>query len=308
MMKIYVDGSKRAAVSRMFPIWKSMGHDVVDNPRDANVQLSVVKIKNKSGLPTVLRLDGVYYDLDSNYKQMNHDISISHSIADAIVYQSHFSMAMCQKYLSQKTAKYFSVIHNGVEPWENFKTHVGFNIISCSKWRRHKRLPEMLSVFKLFRYYYPNSGLHIIGPMKKGASVIEAPNVFYHGQKTEDEIRKIYETGDIYLHLSKKDSCPSSVVEAISSGIPVVTTDSCGGATEMCNMSINCFVIKGDGVSVDPDYIYRDPYNKLPIGVEANIVADMIKIIKNKLRTFLPQSLHITTTAKKYIQIMEKLI
>lgn len=306
-MKIYIDGSKRAAVSRMFPCWEKAGHIVVDNPRDANVQLSVVKIKNH-GLPTVLRLDGIYYDLDSNYKSMNKDISISHATADAIAYQSNFSMTMCQKYLAQKKAKYFDVIHNGVESWEQFSQHEGINIVSCSKWRRHKRLPEIIYLFKQFEYLYPNSKLHIIGPMKKGGVEIKAPNVIYYGQLNELDIKKIYETADIYLHLAKKDPCPSSVVEAISAGIPVVTTDATGGATEMTNISINCFIATGDDISTGPDYIYRDSYNKISSEVVTRLLDHMVKIIQKKLRTVLPESLHIQNTAKKYIQLMEKII
>jgi len=307
-MKIYIDGSKRAAVSRMFPIWKEMGHEVVDNPKDADVQLSVVKIRNKSGLPTVLRLDGIYYDLGANYKRMNYDISISHSIADAVVYQSRFSCKMCTKYLSPRKTDIFDIIYNGVENWENFKPHVGFNIVSCSKWRRHKRLPEMIDIFKRYKTFYPNSGLHILGPMKKGAYEIEAPGVFYYGQVSETEIRKIYETADIYLHLSKKDSCPSSVVEAISAGIPVVTTDACGGATEMCILADGCHIANGDTISLNPDYIYRDPYNVIPESTTNQIVYQMVDIIKHKIRTHLPSELNIETTAKKYIQLMEKLL
>ncbi len=307
-MKIFVDGSKRAAVSRMFPVWKSMGHIVVDNPKLADVQLSVIKISNCSGLPTVLRLDGIYYDKAENYNARNSAISISHSTADAVVYQSNPSKKMCEKYLTKRTTKIFDVIYNGVDPnnWNNFEQHEGINIVSCAKWRRHKRLPETIEVFDEFLKVYPGAKLYILGPMKKGAKVIERKNVIYYNPDSKvgfGEIREVYKTCDMYLHLSKKDSCPSSVTEAIAAGMPVITTNACGGATEMCELTEGCIVVSGESESLEPDYIYKDPYNKITDDVKQQILNGMINIVKNKIRVVLPEVLTIEHISKKYIDI-----
>ncbi|KKK52114.1 hypothetical protein LCGC14_3108160, partial [marine sediment metagenome] len=168
-MKIFVDGSKRAAVSRMFSVWKKMGHDVVDTSKEADVQLSVIKINVKSGLPVVLRLDGIYYDKAENYNARNSDISRSHSMADAVVYQSKFSKVMCEKYLSKRKTKIYDIVYNGVDSsrWSNPREHDGINVVSCAKWRRWKRLRETIEIFIEFLKHYPESKLHIVGPMKR---------------------------------------------------------------------------------------------------------------------------------------------
>ena len=142
-----------------------MGHNVVENYKEANVQLSVIKINNY-GLPTVLRLDGIYYDKADNYKQRNSEISKSHKNANAIIYQSLFSKKMCEKYLAKRLTKVFDVIHNGIEVWPQMEEHNDINIVSCAKWRRPKRIPELISIFKRFQLYYPNSKLHILPAMK----------------------------------------------------------------------------------------------------------------------------------------------
>lgn len=308
-MKIFVDGSKRAAVSRMFPIWKNLGHDVISNSRKADVQLSVVRIKN-SHPNIVLRIDGVYYDKDTNYNQRNLQISKAHTIAKGVIYQSYLSSSMCDKYLDNRKTDIFDIIYNGIDKysWNKPLEHNNINIICCAKWRRHKRLPETIDLFKEFLNYYPDSLLHIIGPMRVGAKKIQFKNVIYHGQLNFDQMIKIYQTGDISLHLSKKDSCPSSVVEAIAAGIPVVTTNACGGSTEMCNLTEGCIVVPGEDESINPDYIYKDPYNEIPKIVRKRLLKSIIKIAKEKRRVILPEQLTIKHVAKKYINIMEKVI
>jgi glycosyltransferase involved in cell wall biosynthesis len=268
--------------------------------------LSVVRIRVKNGLPTVLRLDGVYYDKAENYKKKNAEISSSHAIADGIVYQSFLSKRMCEKYLESRKAKFFDVIYNGVEKWNNFKEHDGINVISCSKWRRHKRLPEIVEIFKEFSKRCPNSKLHILGPMKRGATEIPCKNAVYYGKVDTERIKEIYQTGDVYLHLSKRDSCPSSVIEAISSRIPVITTSVCGGAAEICDFTAGCFVVYGELNSLEPDYIYQDPFNEISSTIMGKIVEFMTFVVRNRVRSLLPTELTIDHTAEKYILILMK--
>lgn len=307
-MKIFIDGSTRKAVNRMFPVWESMGHSIIQNISDADVRLAIVKIEIKSKIPTILRLDGVYYDLDDNYKKLNTEISRSHKIANGLVYQSYLSKRMCEKYLAKRNTEIVDIIPNGIDDWNSFEKHEGINVVSCSKWRRPKRLEEIIEVFKIFNFKYPNAKLHILGPMRRGSKDIKHNNVIYHGRVNEDQIKTLYKTCDIYLHLCKRDSCPSSVLESISCGVPIVTTNICGGATEMCSITDGCEIVFEDKESLEPDRIYRDSSNKLQNKVKLNIVDSMIKIINNKTRVKLPDPLHIKRVAKRYIKLMEKII
>lgn len=308
-MRIFVEGSNRAAVTRMFPIWEKMGHGVVTNPGAADVRLAVIAIRSNQNLPTVLRLDGVIYDKDVNYKSINTRMGNSHSASDAIIYQSHLSKAMCEKYLAKRRTKVYDVIYNGMAAagWNRPLPHSNINVMSCAKWRRHKRLPETVEIFLEFLKYYPDAKLHIIGPMKRGAKQIPHKNIVYHGTIVFDKMINIYRTGDMHLHLSKKDSCPSSVVESIASGIPVITTNACGGSTEMCKLTEGCVVVGDESESLEPDYIYRDLYNKIPDGVKDGIIASMRNIAESKKRVVLPKELTIKYTAKQYIDVMNKI-
>jgi glycosyltransferase involved in cell wall biosynthesis len=305
-MNIYIDGSKRHAVSRMFPVWESLGHEVTNNPKKADVQLSVVRITNKTGLPTVLRLDGIYYDAATDYKHRNKSISKAHMEADGLVYQSDTSRQMCERYLGRRKGEY-KVIHNGINPtgWNNPSAHTGINMFCCGKWRRPKRLEETIKVFQRFRKEFPLARLFVVGGFKKGAKEIKAENVIYSGQIDHDDMKKLYTLGDVFVQLCKKDSCPSTVVESIASGMPVVTTNACGGAAEMSRLTPGCVAVAGEEDTLDPDYIYQDECHKIPDAVMNNMVKAMVDIVENKTRVDLPKKLTIDYAAKQYLDLME---
>lgn len=309
-MKIFIDGSIRSAVNRMFKVWKNLGHNIVKKYENADIQLSSVKIIKKSKVPIILRLDGIYYNQDDNYRRRNSIISRSHNKADAIIYQSNISKKMCEKYLSKRKTKIFKIIHNGIDPsdWNNPLEHSDINIVSCGKWRRPKRLQEIIKIFIKYLKYHPDAKLHIIGPMNRGSYIIKHPRIIYYGNINYNKMKKIYSNMDIYLHLCKKDSCPSTVIESIASGIPVITTNLCGGATEICRLTKGCDIIYEGVESLEPDYIYRDVYNKLPLETEKNIIKNMIKITKNKTRVVLPEILTIESVAKQYLEVMKEIL
>lgn len=309
-MKIFIDGGARNSVKRMFGIWKKMGHTVTKKSNDADVQLSSIKIKKRSGLPIVLRLDGIYYDKSTGFNKRNKLISISHRDADAVIYQSYFSKTMCERYLLKRKSNVFEIIHNGINTsdWISFNKHDGINIVSCSKWRRHKRLQETVKLFCEYLHYFPNAKLHIIGPMMRGSRIIKHKNIIYYGKIKYDRMRKIYSKMDMFIHLSKKDSCPNSVVESIGAGIPVITTNACGGSTEMCQLTKDCIICNGDSNSTKPCFPYRDKYNVLPIVLKKNLIKAMCDISNDHRRVKLPDELNIKTTAERYINIMEKAI
>lgn len=309
-MKIFLEGTKRAAVSRMFPIWESLGHQIVTSPQQANIQFSSVRIVNKSGLPTILRIDGICYDLGVDYKAKNKAISKSHRIANAIVYQSKTSRKMCEQYLSPRRTNIAKVIHNGLDPkgWNKPIKHDGINIMCCAKWRRPKRLREILQVFSLFHQRYPSSQLHVLGVFVKGSQPIKHPDVIYYGKLEYEQIRKIYRIGDLFIHLCKKDSCPSAVVEALAAGLPVITTNACGGATEIARSAKGCIVVPGESEGIKPDFIYQDACHQLPSQVESDLVDSMTVIANTKPRIKFPKELTIDFIARKYLKVMEVII
>lgn len=296
---------------RMLPHLLQMGHSVVSKPdSDCNIQLCYTRVETKTNLPKVLRLDGVYYDLDTNYQERNRKHKDAHQTCDAIIYQSYFSKQMCERYLGQRRKNsLYDIIYNGAEDsWAvNYEPHNEINIAVSGKWRRHKRLQETIELFLEFLNKVPDSNLLIFGKLHDNKQV-NHPRIKYFGMVERDVMKKEYSKADMFIHLSKKDACPNSVVEAIGSGIPVITSNACGGSTEMCQMTNGCIICDGDILDTEPAYYYKDEYNKLSKTLKNNVLSAMITISKDKRRVKLPEQLTSFYMAKKYINLFEMVI
>jgi glycosyltransferase involved in cell wall biosynthesis len=55
-----------------------------------------------------------------------------------------------------------------------------------------------------------------------------APHVTFPGRLEPDLIAKLYLEADLFLNTSLHDNMPNSILEALASGVPVVSTDVCG--------------------------------------------------------------------------------
>jgi glycosyltransferase involved in cell wall biosynthesis len=312
-LKILLDNcTGHVTIARMLPYWKKMGHEVSESPIKCNVHLAYVRFGIQTSLPKILRLDGIYYDSDTNFNGRNIGISDAHSRADGIIYQSCHSMSMCEKYLSPRRKIVNPVIiHNGIpENWCGTPLeHDGINISVANKWRRHKRLQEIIQLFTTFQKDFPNSTLHVFGNLHDNIKVVH-PKIKYYGHVDRSLLIDTYRKTDFTLHLSKRDCSPNSVVEYLGAGIPVITTDNCGGSTEMCRMTDGCSVIKGDDdyYNLEPVPHYRDSWNDLPVKVSEGILNAMKELATEKKKVILPKVLTAEHMAKTYIKYMMEIV
>jgi glycosyltransferase involved in cell wall biosynthesis len=205
------------------------------------------------------------------------------------------------------------IVYNGVDhdQWfretrEKYSDDDMINVVSCANWRRWKRLPEIIRTFNYFRCWKPESTLYIVGEMRRGAKEIIAPNVIYTGTLSEGEMINLYRNMDLYLHLGKNDSCPSTIPEAMAAGIPVITTNACGGATEMAELA-GQYIADGDYQSFEPHALYKDEWNYLSDETMHKLALHMKEALWYDEPKF-PDELHIRYVAKKYIEIMESVL
>lgn len=286
-----------------------MGCKISHDITGCDVTIGFVHLINGIGLPSVLRLDGIYYDADTNYNSRNSGISQAHAVADAIIYQSEYSKRMCERYLtpSKKSAKKF-IIYNGVsKDWCGLHKKIeGDHIIVSAKWRRHKRLKETIDLFKEYVKHFPKATLHIFGLLHDN-KIIKHPNILYYGHVDRKDFAYHHSIADFTIHLSKKDACPNSVVEAIGAGIPVITTDACGGSTEMCQMTEGCIIVPGEDKSIEPCYPYRDSYNVISPKVQEGLLDAMIELTEEKRRVVLPEQLTAEYMAEKYMEVFKSI-
>ena len=309
-MKIFIDKkANHTLAKRLKPIWIRDGHKILETKKGADIQLAFIRQYTKSNLPIVQRLDGIYYNLDNNPKKQNRGHSVLHRTASGIIYQSKYSKKLCEKHLKSRQTKIIDVIYNGIpDNWSGeFHSHNGFNIVSSAKWRRPKRLKETVKLFLEFHKNFPDSHLHILGKLVENKKIIH-PNITYYGMVNWKEMKKIYQISDVFIHLCKRDSCPNAVVEAIGSGIPIITTNGTGGSAEMAKLTKGCYVCDGDDVSYELAYPYREEFNRMPRVLEKNILRRLREVYHSRHRVKLPEQLNINYTAEAYINLFRRVL
>jgi len=308
-MIVYLDNyAGHATFRRQQPYWKKWGVKTTNNPSKAHVHLANVR-GTPRGLPMVQRLDGIYYDSATPFKSRNSAISATHAFASGVIYQSEYCKQAGEYYLKKRKGPY-RVIYNGIEPgWAGpRKPSKDPLIVVSAKWRRHKRLPEILKLFKDYLKKYPKATLVVMGDLRGSENPAVHKNVKYTGHISHDQMKQYFQKATFSLHLSKRDACPNSTVEAIGAGVPVITTNACGGGTEMCRMTPNCYVVEGDDFTIKPVPHYSDKYNILSPKLHNDILETMFQATEERKDTEMPEILTAQYMAKQYLQFLNEVI
>jgi glycosyltransferase involved in cell wall biosynthesis len=151
-------------------------------------------------------------------------------------------------------------VHNGInvdsfQPSDakNVRTHYGIGddpmLLFVGRMITQKGIPYLLDAMPLILKEHPGAKLLLVGrgSMLKGlkakvtAMGLEK-NVIFSGYMSEEMLTEAYGTCDLFVLPSVWEVLPIAVLEAMSSGKPVVCTDA-GGDREMVRDGINGYVV-----------------------------------------------------------------
>jgi len=305
-MKIFIDRlypKKHIIVERMEPYWNQWGHSSTWDLNEADIQLCFGHRQFKTKLPVVQRLDGIHYKGSGK----NSVISKLYSNANAVIYQSKFCKLAAEKFLKPRNPNPNDcIIYNGIEPISDTilnrqEKRKNINIFATSVWRRWKRLREITKTFltALDKTDLPIF-LHILGDVK-GFKKPKNSNIIFYGNLEYSEIMNYYTVGDVFIHISKNDWCPNSVVESLGFGMPILASTAGGGTVEMLNLGDNLGLLIEEGfadLSKDP---YSDEWNKMTPEQLEDGANKLLDLCRRKEKIILPKELHIENTARQYI-------
>ncbi len=112
-------------------------------------------------------------------------------------------------------------------------------IVTVARLAKQKNLSLLVNVAKNLIILYPELRFVIVGEGPERRDVEQKiltngleKNVFLFGQKSRPQIKKIFAKSDLYLQTSNYEGWGLAIIEAISSGLSVVMTDT-GCAGEM---------------------------------------------------------------------------
>lgn len=203
-----------------------------------------------TGRKVILNQNGVYYPdiFPFFFSLANLANKIIFQFSDYVIYQSKFCKKMALKYLVIKDKKSSIVLYN---PAKKFKipeklNNQHKNISLMGNQYEKYRIDRALKVSFILKRKKIKFSLHIYGKLNwtpnltKNKKYLEKEIkqkklqgiVIYKRMYKREDLPNILRKTDILLHTKNFDPCPSSVVEAIRNGVPVVYIKN-GGTPEL---------------------------------------------------------------------------
>jgi glycosyltransferase involved in cell wall biosynthesis len=105
-------------------------------------------------------------------------------------------------------------------------------ILGVNLWQPHKNLPRLLEALAILRQDMPEVGLHLVGRPQANfknspdaARCLEQPGVKTLGYLSQEELARAYAQATVFCYPSLYEGFGLPVLEAMSAGTPVVTSD-----------------------------------------------------------------------------------
>ena len=235
------------------------GHTITGIPTDPDIDVNLAFIQSSNAFrPTVLRLDGIYFNSEQDWKAMNEPIRRSYEFADAVIVQSEFNRILTERYFGKRDNVH--IVHNGTDLHLIDKippAEVGIgreNVWMCaSSWRPHKRLQDNIALFRALSG--PNDVMLVAGTPDVQYDVYDQ-RVKFLGDLTWEQIISCMKASSKFVHLAWLDHCPNVVVDARACGCRIYCS-SAGGTEEIAGT--DALVLEEDHWDFEPTALYQPP-------------------------------------------------
>ena len=239
-----------------------------NSPEEADVEFCLIQQQSEKVKPMLLRLDGIWFNSEQDFKKQNMPIRYAYDNADAVVYQSNFNKKLTEAWFG--VHKNAHVIHNAADdavinnpnilekyknltwPWKE-----GTEVWSCaSSWRPHKRLLQNVL------YFLDHAPENAIFAIAGGLGLDEAKEymamssrIYCLGDLNYSQLICLYHHSSNFIHLAYLDHCPNVVVDAQAAGCNIVCS-STGGTHEIVD---NGTMILEEEWDMKPCQLYNPP-------------------------------------------------
>jgi len=295
------DSGPNSFTSRLFRVLSSeFNCEFTHLPEIADIEFCLIQEAIVKSKPRITRLDGIYFNTEQRYQDLNRLIKKTYDASDAVIFQSSFNRKLIEKWFGRH--KNGHVIHNGPSTREiklipslDLKSMTnGADAWFCaSSWRPHKRLRENIRYFLEFS---PADSILIIagkGISKDEFSDLVKGNesrIFYVGHLDRNMLIGLGNACSTFIHLAYLDHCPNVVVDARASDCKIICS-STGGTCEIAGR--DAVVVEEDEWDFSPIDLYNPPpMNFSNIRVENKDSIDILSL---------------RDVSEKYYRVMEKI-
>jgi glycosyltransferase involved in cell wall biosynthesis len=261
---------------------KEHGVSYTINQQEADVEFCLIQQVAHKVKPMVLRLDGIWFNSEQNYKEQNKLIEFSYRNADAVVFQSEFNKRLTESWFGKHKNPH--VIHNAADFKQIERANAAFwnntfgkdtEVWCCaSSWRPHKRLNENIRYF--LEFASKNAILAVAGKGSDSERLDHLNNkrIKFLGELDYMSLLSLYKRSSTFIHLAYLDHCPNVVVDAQAAGCRIICSSS-GGTSEIVE---NGTIVIEEKWDFQPCKLYSPPklkfnyFNHFTLNKNRNIV------------------------------------
>ncbi len=190
----------------------------------------LTSVKASRDVTVIQRLDGVFYPSAHSTQQLEFGEIMKRiylEIADFIVFQSEYSKEQCFYMFGEKAVEQYTIIVNGVDKkifYPKPLSHRNDKLVftTSGNFRESVMLEPVVKALDLLSKDI-SFELKVIGPVEKSLrKFLERKYINYLGTTTHTELAEQLCASDVFIYSFLNPACPNSVIEAVSTGIPVV--------------------------------------------------------------------------------------
>ena len=242
-------------------------------------------------LPIVLNQNGVYFPAwySGDHIHANSLMSFAYHKADYVFWQSKFCKRAADKFLGSRVGS-GEVLYNAVDITKFYPSsrQIPNKFIFLMTGKINRASIYRLETAVKGLVYARRSGLDAkiifagwVEDVKLLRLIIAkyemSQFVHFSGPYTQSQAPNLYRQAHAYLSTTYMDNCPSAVIEALASGLPVLYLDS-GGTPELVGSSA------GVGIPVPEDWDRINFPSDVTIGLAMIKIAERVKVMGEEAR------------------------
>lgn len=190
-----------------------------------NLSSEVIKAKTKqSNIILIHRMDGPV----SKHRQRSKEIDkqsfwLDKVLCEGTVYQSEWTYKACME-MGMREPLYKAIVHNAPNSdifYKGIKEKNSKIKLIATSWSDNWN-----KGFDVLEYLDNNLDFQKYQIIFVGRSPIEFKNIICMGAMDSYKLADVLRTADIYLAISRNESCSNSLIEAIKCGLPIIARDS----------------------------------------------------------------------------------
>ncbi len=283
----------------------------------SSLPFSMIRRSKSQGAKVVQRLDSVYYYRVRGvlYPLWNYRMKIIHrSLADFVVYQGENCKHVCTVFLGPTRAPW-SIVPNGTDltrytPLGEKKNLRDVSeqkvILSVGVFRREEMIMPIIRAADLLYRQGASYKLVIIGSLapkieRAVAPFQSHPAICFLGKIPNDELPIYERSADLYA-FSDVACSPNVLMEALSSGLPVVTFDR-GGISELIDDSCGAVIPHRQN-----EFWRIAPFDIAAFAKGIERVADHLQIFQKAARRRAEERCSLDMMVYRYLEVFERIL